>query len=121
MWTQSIPSTHPRDVPTAFAELASRVPGIEDKTILLYSGNMGAKQGLEMLAPLAEGFAADPRVHFLFCGDGAFRTRLEALVSNHPNVTLLPLQPYERLNDLLNVADVHLVPQRADAADLVMP
>ena len=102
-------------------ELASRAPGIEDKVILLYSGNMGAKQGLEMLAPLAEAFEADPRVHFVFCGDGAFRTRLEALVSNRPNVTLLPLQPYERLNDLLNVADIHLVPQRADAADLVMP
>jgi colanic acid biosynthesis glycosyl transferase WcaI len=102
-------------------ELASQVPGIEDKTILLYSGNMGAKQGLEMLAPLAEAFESDPRVHFLFCGAGAFRTKLEDLVADRPNVTMLPLQPYERLNDLLNAADIHLVPQRADAADLVMP
>jgi colanic acid biosynthesis glycosyl transferase WcaI len=102
-------------------ELASRVPGIADKTILLYSGNMGAKQGLELLAPLAASFAADPRVHFLFCGDGAFRSRLEALVSHYPNVTLLPLQPLDRLNDLLNSADIHLLPQRASAADLVMP
>lgn len=102
-------------------ELAPRVPGIEDKIVLLYSGNMGAKQGLELLAPLADSFAADPRVHFVFCGDGAFRSRLEALVSGHPNVTLLPLQPLDRLNDLLNSADVHLLPQKASAADLVMP
>ena len=102
-------------------ELAHRVPGIENKIILLYSGNMGAKQGLELLAPLADSFAADPRVHFIFCGDGAFRSRLEALVSGHPNVTLLPLQPLDRLNDLLNSADIHLLPQRASAADLVMP
>ena len=102
-------------------ELASRVPGIEDKIILLYSGNMGAKQGLELLAPLAESFAADPRVHFIFCGDGVLRARLEALVSGRPNVTLLPLQPHDRLNDLLNAADIHLLPQRASAADLVMP
>lgn len=102
-------------------ELASRIPGIEDKIILLYSGNMGAKQGLELLAPLADSFAADPRVHFVFCGDGAFRSRLEDLVSSHPNVTLLPLQPLDRLNELLNSADVHLLPQRASAADLVMP
>lgn len=102
-------------------ELAAQVPGIEDKIILLYSGNMGAKQGLEMLAPLAEGFNADPRVHFLFCGDGAFRSKLEELVAHRPNVTLIPLQPFERLNDLLNAADIHLLPQRADAADLVMP
>jgi colanic acid biosynthesis glycosyl transferase WcaI len=102
-------------------ELATHVPNIENKVLLLYSGNMGAKQGLELLAPLAEFFAADPRVHFLFCGDGAFRPQLEALVAHRPNVTLLPLQPLDRLNDLLNAADIHLLPQRADAADLVMP
>ncbi|HTX77708.1 MAG TPA: glycosyltransferase, partial [Terracidiphilus sp.] len=102
-------------------ELASWVPGIERKVILLYSGNMGAKQGLELLAPLAESFAGDPRVHFLFCGDGAFRSRLEALVAHMVNVTMLPLQPLDRLNDLLNAGDIHLLPQRASAADLVMP
>src|ERR1017187_7003618 len=51
----------------------------------------------------------------------AFRTRLEVLVAHCPNVTLLPLQPLDRLNDLLNAADIHLLPQRASAADLVMP
>ena len=102
-------------------ELASAVPGIENKVILLYSGNMGAKQGLELLAPLAESFSADPRVHFIFCGDGSFRLQLEALVAHRKNVTLLPLQPLDRLNDLMNAADVHLLPQRASAADLVMP
>jgi colanic acid biosynthesis glycosyl transferase WcaI len=43
------------------------------------------------------------------------------LVAHRSNVTLLPLQPLDRLNELLNVADVHLLPQRAGAADLVMP
>ncbi len=94
---------------------------LEGKILLLYSGNMGAKQGLELLAPLAASFENDPRVHFLFCGDGAFRPTLESLVAHHRNVTLLPLQPFERLNDLLNAADIHLLPQRAGAADLVMP
>jgi colanic acid biosynthesis glycosyl transferase WcaI len=95
--------------------------GLEDKIVLLYSGNMGNKQGLEILAPLAEFCASDPRIHLLFCGDGAFRPQLETLVSHLRNVTLLPLQPFERLNDLLNAADIHLLPQRAGAADLVMP
>ena len=95
--------------------------GLEGKIVLLYSGNMGAKQGLELLAPLAQSFEDDPRVHFLFCGDGSFRPKLESLVTDHTNVTLLPLQPLSRLNDLLNAADIHLLPQRAGAADLVMP
>jgi colanic acid biosynthesis glycosyl transferase WcaI len=102
-------------------ELAEEVPDIENKIVVLYSGNMGAKQGLEVLAPLAESFRDDPRVHFLICGDGAFRERLEALIAHLPNVTMLPLQPLSRLNHLLNAADIHLLPQRASAADLVMP
>jgi colanic acid biosynthesis glycosyl transferase WcaI len=101
--------------------LAAKVPGIDDKVILLCSGAMGAKQGLELLAPLAESLSADPRVHFIFCGDGSFRGQLEALVAHRANVTLLPLQPLDRLNHLLNAADIHLLPQRASAADLVMP
>lgn len=82
---------------------------------------MGAKEGLELLAPLAATFENDPDVPFVFSGDGAFRPTLESLVRDHSNVTLLPLQPLERRNDLLNAADIHLLPQRAGAADLVMP
>ena len=37
------------------------------------------------------------------------------------NVRFLDLQPLERLSELLGLADIHLLPQRADAADLVMP
>jgi len=95
--------------------------GLADKIVLLYSGNMGAKQGLDVLGPLTESFAANPRVHFLFCGDGVYRPQLEKLVGHRSNVTMLPLQPASRLNDLLNVADIHLLPQRRGAADLVMP
>lgn len=37
------------------------------------------------------------------------------------NCRFLELQPIGRLNELLNLADIHVLPQRADAADLVMP
>ena len=117
-------AVHP--LPSGISNVFREQLGLQGKTVVLYSGNMGNKQGLEMLAPLASSFAegpstADANVHFLFCGDGAFRPQLEALVRDLPNVTLLPLQPVELLNQLLNAADIHLLPQRADAADLVMP
>ena len=112
--------------PLGSASEFRRALALEDKVIVLYSGNMGNKQGLELLAPLARAFAAngayeDCRVHFLFCGDGAFRPKLEGLVGGLENVTLLGLQPISELNELLNAADVHLLPQRGGAADLVMP
>jgi colanic acid biosynthesis glycosyl transferase WcaI len=100
--------------------------GLHGKIIILYSGNMGAKQGLELLVPLASSFGPDGAeanadVHFLLCGDGAFRSQLEELLGSRSNVSFLPLQPIDRLNDLLGAADIHLLPQRAGAADLVMP
>ena len=49
------------------------------------------------------------------------RQQFEKQVRHKPNVTMLPLQPISDLNELLNAADVHLLPQKRDAADLVMP
>ncbi len=109
---------HPLD---RTSTLRTRLGLTAGKVVLLYSGNMGMKQGLELLPVLAQWFAPDPRVHFIFCGDGALRPRMEQSVAGLKNVTMLPLQSAASLNDLLNAADIHLLPQRADAADLVMP
>jgi colanic acid biosynthesis glycosyl transferase WcaI len=95
--------------------------GLTNKVVFLYSGNMGEKQGLDAFGPLVEAFKDDARAHFLFCGDGVYRKKLVKLVSQRANVTMLPLQPQDRLNELLNAADIHLLPQKRGAADLVMP
>jgi len=88
--------------------------------VALYTGNMGEKQGVETLAEVARAFAGTP-VHLLLAGAGAARPRLAAATAGMSQVHWLPIQPVARLNDLLNAADIHLLPQRADAADLVMP
>ncbi|SDB83399.1 glycosyltransferase WbuB [Paraburkholderia lycopersici] len=92
-----------------------------ENTVVLYSGNMGAKQGIEILADVATALAARPDISFVFCGEGAARRELMARCEPLPNCHVLPLQPASMLNDLLNVADIHVLPQRNDAADLVMP
>ena len=94
-----------------------------DKIVALYSGNMGGKQGLEILAQAAQIIAAQPnlQIQFVFCGHGAGRAELEHACATLNNVMFLDLQPLERLSELLGLADIHLLPQRADAADLVMP
>jgi colanic acid biosynthesis glycosyl transferase WcaI len=89
--------------------------------VALYSGNMGNKQGLEILAEVAQLLQGDPRIQFVFGGNGSGRADLQVRCAGLPNVRFLDLQPLERLNDWLGLADVHLLPQRADAADLVMP
>jgi colanic acid biosynthesis glycosyl transferase WcaI len=92
-----------------------------DKVIVLYAGNMGVKQGLEILVEAAWGLRKNSAIHFVLCGEGSARAKLERASREMRNVQFLPLQPPEFLNRLLNVADIHILPQRADAADLVMP
>ena len=96
--------------------------GIADEAVVaLYAGNMGAKQGLDLLADLALALRARTDIVFVFCGGGAGRDALMARCAGLDSVRFIDLQPVERLGDLLGLADVHLLPQRADAADLVMP
>ncbi len=92
-----------------------------DAVVALYSGNMGGKQGLEIMGQAARHLADEPNLHFVFCGNGAGKADLLTMAQGLPRVVFLDLQPMERLNDLLGLADIHLLPQRADAADLVMP
>lgn len=89
--------------------------------VALYSGNMGAKQGLEVLSDVARRLADHPDIVFVLCGQGPARAALEVRCAGLENVRFLNLQPLSELNELLNMADLHLLPQRADAADLVMP
>lgn len=93
----------------------------EGAVVALYSGNMGNKQGLEILAELARRVRDEPRIQFVLGGSGSGKAELQARCADLPNVRFLDLQPLERLNHWLGLADVHLLPQRADAADLVMP
>ena len=97
-----------------------------DAPVALYSGSMGAKQGLELMAEAVRVLQSAPSdggvpVHFVFCGQGAGRAALEQACSGLARVHWLPLQPPEELGALLGMADIHLLPQRADAADLVLP
>lgn len=88
--------------------------------VALYSGNMGKKQGLESIITAARLLSNHP-IRFVLCGTGATRDELVAKAEGLKNVQFMPLQPLERLNDLLNLADIHLLPQRPDVEDLVMP
>jgi putative colanic acid biosynthesis glycosyltransferase WcaI len=89
-------------------------------TVALYSGNMAGKQGLETLLEAARILEGD-HVRVVMCGDGAARQKLQREYGSLSNVIWLPIQPASRLNDLLNLADIHLLIQLAEIADLVMP
>ena len=92
-----------------------------DDFVVLYSGNIGAKQGLGILLRAAEQLKDNEQIKFVVAGEGPAKPELERLYGDLPNVRFLPFQPYERLNDFLNLADLHALPQDKGAADLVLP
>ena len=92
-----------------------------DAVVVLYAGSLGTKQGIELLADAARLLTYARDIHFVICGNGPSRGALMSACIRLGNVHFLDLQPAERLNELLGMADIHVLPQRADAADLVMP
>ena len=92
-----------------------------EQTVLMYSGSMSRKQGLGILAEVIRRLGERRDLIWLLAGEGPNKAELAAACGDWPQVRLLTLQPLERLNDWLNAADIHLLPQRAAAADLVLP
>ncbi len=89
--------------------------------VALYSGNIGNKQGIEILIDVARLLAHRGDLTFVIAGEGALLAQLVAAAHGLGNVRFEPLQPRERLTELLGLATLHLLPQLAGAADLVLP
>ena len=91
--------------------------------IVLYSGNMGKKQGLEIVLQAADRLRQEPDLLFLMIGTGAAQDDLIQLAEQLQlvNLKFYPLQPYEDLPALMALADIHLVVQKRGAADAVLP
>lgn len=94
---------------------------LHGKTLALYSGNIARKQEIEILIEAARLLKERPDIAFVICGEGPNRAELERLAAGLPNVQLHDLQPAERMGAMLTMADIHLLPQIAGAADLVLP
>ena len=97
--------------------------GLTDEIVILYAGNMGAKQGLEIILESAARLQGESNIKFILAGEGAAKSRLVALAREKhlDNINILPLQSEQEFPLLLALGDIHLVIQKQKAADLVMP
>ncbi len=92
--------------------------GLGDGPVVLYGGNVGFSQSLELVLRAAE---ALPRAQFLINGDGAARSSLEAAATHLPNVTFRGYLPPEQLSELLATGDIHVVPLKAGLGRVSVP
>jgi len=89
--------------------------------VALYSGNIGAKQGLDMMLDAAERLSGRTDVLFVIAGEGPEKARLQARYGHLGTVRFLGFQPEAALSAFLDMADVHVVPQLATTADFALP
>jgi colanic acid biosynthesis glycosyl transferase WcaI len=103
---------------------AKKVWGFKaDDLVCLYSGSIGEKQGLESIICAAEILKDQPQIKFVIAGSGPYKAKLTELVETKglTNVFFFPVQDKEHFNAFLNMADLHLIIQKGNASDLVMP
>lgn len=100
------------------AETRARLGWRDGRIVVLHSGNMGLKQGLEVLVEAAR---LAPEVQVVLMGDGSQREHLRALAGGLPNLEFAPPADDADFPDVLAAADVLLVTQRASVLDMSVP
>ena len=91
-----------------------------NKITLLYSGNIGDKQDWDSFIEFCNDLDKN-RYDVIIVGDGAKKEWVLENTSNFSNVTYYPPVPYNELSDLLCSTDIHLLFQKPDLLDTVMP
>jgi colanic acid biosynthesis glycosyl transferase WcaI len=96
--------------------------GFEGRTVVMYAGNVGLSQSLELLVDAARVLQHErPDVVFVINGDGSARSGLEARAQGLANVRFIGYQPTYRLPEVLAAADVHVVPLKRGLAHASVP
>lgn len=96
---------------------------LQDKFIVLYSGNMGMTHDVDMLVDVADRLKENKTIHFLFIGEGAKKPIVEAKVARYrlENCSVLPYQPLEVLFYSMGAADLAVVTTDAKQSGLSVP
>lgn len=91
--------------------------------VVMYSGNLGMTQRLDVVLDAAERLRDHPEILFAFVGGGAAEAGLkaEALRRSLSNVRFFPYQPKAELGDSLSAADLHVISIDPAALPYLMP
>ena len=95
--------------------------GLVGKTVVMYAGNVGFSQSLELVIDAAGALAHDDSLVFVINGNGSARAALQDKARGLTNVVFVDMQPSERLPEVLAAADLHLVPLKRNLARASVP
>lgn len=96
---------------------------LQDKFIVLYSGNMGRAHDFTVILKSMEQLANHKDIVFVFIGGGPKRTELKNFLEAHPaaNARILEYVPREELRHSMGAADLSIVAVADGLEGLVVP
>jgi colanic acid biosynthesis glycosyl transferase WcaI len=101
-----------------------REHGLTGKRVVMYAGNVGFSQSLDLVLDAARAVGERPDmadVAFVINGGGSARAELESRAEGLANVSFVGFQPKETLPDVLAAGDIHVVPLRRGLARSSVP
>lgn len=107
--------------PAASDTAYRREVGAGDRTVVMYAGNIGFSQPLELMLDTARRWTERDDVLFVINGTGSERARLEASARDLDSVVFVDFQPPERLPEVLASGDIHLIALRKGLARSSVP
>ena len=94
---------------------------LQGKTVVMYAGNVGLSQSLDLVLEAAVALSYEPDLVFVINGQGAARADLQRRAEGMENVLFVDAQPQDRLPEVLAAADIHLVPLKRGLAAASVP
>jgi len=95
--------------------------GATNETIVMYAGNVGFSQPLELVLEAARYLADRDDIIFVINGNGSRRAYFEKEAEELPNVTFMDYQPRQRLNEVLAAGDIHIIPLQKGLSSISVP
>lgn len=96
---------------------------LQDKFVVMYSGNMGYTHSVDVLLDAAEMTKGDEHIYYLMIGQGKKKPLLEERVKQErlTNVTILDLQPFDVVPYSFAVADVAMITLNEESGAVSVP
>jgi colanic acid biosynthesis glycosyl transferase WcaI len=107
--------------PAARENAYRRNHGLTGKTVVMYAGNVGLSQSVDLIVDAARALRHRDDLAFVINGGGAARPALEAGAADLPNVRFVDYQPADKLPEVLAAADLHIVPLKRGLARASVP
>ncbi len=90
-------------------------------TVVLFSGTIGLKQGVDVLVSAARLLKDEKQIQFIICGEGPLRKELQAGACDMKNLHWLDFQSQDNFKYLLARAKIQVLTQLPGASDRVLP